>query len=95
MRSGDCDRTRTETHCSADFSADDCGKCKCSIGSFFKFSYSKSKQKEEFLPAVNPSACEEKKSLFSLRFFSKPRFSRKETFGRLESQFKTPSAPAF
>merc|ERR1712227_133685 len=31
MRSGDCDRTRTETHCSADFSADDCEKCECSI----------------------------------------------------------------
>ena len=34
---------------------------------------------------LNPSAREEKKSLFSLRFFSKPRFLRRKNFGRLES----------
>ena len=47
------------------------------------------------LRKLNPSAREEKKSLFSLQLFSKPRFLRTEIFGRLETQFETLSAPAF
>ena len=44
---------------------------------------------------IDPSAREEKKIIFSLRFFSKPRFLQTEIFGRLESKFETLSAPEF
>ena len=46
------------------------------------------------LMKINPSVREEKIT-FSLRFFWKPRFLRREIFSWLESQFETLSTPAF